>query len=103
MEKQKFWTVWSPRGGRAKVRHASFEESRDEAARLSAKFPGRHFYVMEMVGYSIVGDETLTRKQRKALRKFNEAQEVEPTLNTPTFDSDKLREHIQGQPGTVEP
>lgn len=60
-----FWVVWSPRGGQVRVRHASAERAHEEAVRLANKFHGRHFYVLEMTSFAIVGPETLTKSQQK--------------------------------------
>lgn len=68
-DKSKFWLVWSPRGkwhGWPSKKHESVESAQAEALRLAAKFHGRHFYVMEMIGYEIIG-EPLSNKKERAL------------------------------------
>ena len=69
-DKPKFWVVWNPRGkrqGYPLVRQESLERAQGEAHRLATKFPGRHFYVLEMVGYAIEGEPLLNKRERAAL------------------------------------
>lgn len=49
-----FYLVWSPRGDNPRARHATETEAIQEADRLAKKYQGRHFYVLESVGYSKV-------------------------------------------------
>ena len=80
-EKTGFWVVWSPRGGQPRVRHEKQHEADAEAERLSLRFPGRHFYVLECVGAHREGPETLTARQqvRRQLRSQSHAEQVEQT------------------------
>ncbi len=58
-----FWFIWSPRGSAPKRKHATLAEAVTEAVRLSEFFPGRHFYVLEMIGFAMVGPNVPTQKQ----------------------------------------
>jgi len=60
-----FWLVWSPRGRLPSKKHRDREAAMTEALRLSEVHPGRHFYVMEMIGWEMKGSETLTAAQAK--------------------------------------
>lgn len=63
---QKFWMVFSPRGkSNPKIKHGSLEIALREAERLSQRFPNRHFYIMEMVGWKMVGENSPTSAQAK--------------------------------------
>jgi hypothetical protein len=61
----KFWMVWSPRGGRPTAKHLWLDKAVSEAERLSKKYPGRHFYVMEHVGFAMEGPEIPTEGQAR--------------------------------------
>lgn len=62
-EKPKFWMVWSPRGKAPSAKHQSYGRADQEATRLSKKFPGRHFYILEMIGARIEGPEIPNKKE----------------------------------------
>ena len=79
-----FWMVWSPRGGPPRRRHSALADAQAEATRLSARFHGRHFYVLQMVDYRIVGEPTLTERQIQELTAKQEAATVPDTLNKKT-------------------
>lgn len=64
-DKPPFWVIWSPRGLMPRKRHASIESATTEADRLSKSLPGRHFYVLEMKGYAMEGDEQPTKRQQQ--------------------------------------
>ena len=65
IEGTKFWMVWSPRGGAPKAKHQTLAIADAEAERLSLRFPGRHFYVLEHVGFAMQGPEIPTERQRQ--------------------------------------
>ena len=68
MEDAKFWLVWSPRNkGVPRRRHETLESAVAESARLSEKLPGRHFYILECMGYAMDGPEIPTKAQAKRL------------------------------------
>ena len=82
-EGKRFWLIWSPRSGRGpRVVHATLASAEQEATRLSQKYPGRHFYVLEPIGFVMEGDEIPTENQarRAALRAAqNKACDLPPT------------------------
>ena len=59
----KFWLVWSPRGHVPTKKHQSFEIAEGEADRLAKIRPGRHFYVLECVGFAMEGENQPTKRQ----------------------------------------
>jgi hypothetical protein len=59
--KKPFWVVWNPRGGYPKVRHRTLAEAAAEAERLSKEVPGRHFYVLEALGFAMTHLTAQTR------------------------------------------
>jgi hypothetical protein len=60
--KSLYWVVWSPRSRRPPYfRHTSLDSAAAEAERLAALNPGRHFYVLQCVGFVMNGDEVGTR------------------------------------------
>ena len=64
-EGTKFWLVWSPRGWIPKKKWPTKDQAEAEATRLSEQLPGRHFYVLEHVGFAMVGPEIPTEYQRR--------------------------------------
>lgn len=80
MNKDKFWLVYSPRSKTPpRVRHNSFLSAETEAGRLAKLNPGRHFYMLEMVGYMIHGEGTVTAREMQILREEKEREaEVSP-------------------------
>jgi hypothetical protein len=62
-----FWMVWSPRGFYPRRKHPTAASAQQEAERLSQKCPGRHFYVLEVIGFAMQGPELPTQKQRERL------------------------------------
>lgn len=65
IEGTKFWMVWSPRGGMPKRKYPIRDMAETEAHRLSEKFPGRHFYLLEHVGFAMVGENIPTENQQR--------------------------------------
>lgn len=63
-----FWLVWSPRGGKSRRRHRTFEAATAEAQRLAEQNHGRHFYVLEVVYVAMVGPEVPTARQAERER-----------------------------------
>jgi hypothetical protein len=66
-----FWLVWNPRSGAPSYKHASFEQAQSEAVRLSEKYTGRHYYVLQCLGYAMTGQPTLTPGQLARAQRVN--------------------------------
>lgn len=81
--KAKFWMVWSPRGRGPRHKHQSAESAYEEADRLAKANTGRHFYVLEMMGFALEGEETLTAKQMVKLRAQKEKEATTEPLAAP--------------------
>lgn len=50
MDHKEFYMVFNPMGGAARVRHATFDEAKQEAIRLAQANPHQDFYVLATVG-----------------------------------------------------
>lgn len=74
----RFWMVWSPRGGSPKYKHSSLESAQVEAKRLSQKFNGRHFYILECVDVAMEGPEIPTEKQAARAARMAAAAALQP-------------------------
>lgn len=94
-DKQTFWLVWSPRSGRPRIKHWFRDAAEREAKRLAAKYEGRHFYVLEMIGYEIVGDPLLNKREMRRM--------ADPAKNSQpggSMDQDERNETSSEQPTT---
>lgn len=86
-EKSAYWMVWSPHGKKPRRRQPSRDIAVTEATRLATLHPGRHFYVLECVGFVMVGHERTNTSESGAVARDDSHDLGESSKDSPVSET----------------